>query len=112
MKPLYRIRKTQDGDFYWIFQMKNNRTSLTSKTYISHDECVESVKISKDHLDKNCNLIIKKTENNKYYFNQITDHGEELARSIYYANRQGAKKSIQIMIEDAPTAKILENKKC
>lgn len=110
MKPLYRIRKTQDGDFYWIFQMKNNRTSLTSKNHPTHDNCIESIKISKDHLDKNGNLIIKKTENNMYYFDQITDHGEELAKSINYAKRQGARKSIEIMIKNAPIAEILENK--
>ena len=52
MKPLYRIRKTQDGDFYWIFSDEKNKEHLTSKNHPIHDNCIESIKISKDHLVK------------------------------------------------------------
>ena len=104
--PKYVIKKSTNGQFYWVLNAVNGEPILkSSETYVSKQGCQTSIASSKVTVaDGNFKRLI--SLNRQYYFNQVAGNGLILGISEMYNTSAACENGIAAVKRDAPKANV------
>jgi len=102
--PKYQIKKSTNGQYYWVLFAVNGEVILnSSETYVSKQGALNGVASSKRNVADN-NFLRKTATSGQPYFLQIAGNGEPLGKSEMYNSIQARDNGIAAVKRDAPIA--------
>jgi uncharacterized protein len=103
--PKYIIRKSSNGQFYWVLNASNGQVLITSETYTTKESCKNGIASSKVSVtDSNFRRLT--ASNGQYYFTQNANNYQVLGTSETYVTAQGRDNGIEAVKKDAPKANV------
>lgn len=103
MNSKYIIRKSINGQYYWVLKARNGETLIKSETYTTKQSCINGINSSKVSI-ADSNFERKMSINWKYYFNQRANNYQVLGTSEMYESAQGRDNGIEAVKREAPVA--------
>lgn len=102
---LYKIRRSQNYQYYWTLSSSNGQVLITSETYITKDACKNGIASSKTAI-LNSNFDKKIASNGQYYFNQIANNYQVLGTSEMYNTSFARDNGVEAVKNEAPYATV------
>lgn len=101
--PKYVIRKSSNGQFYWVLNASNGQVLITSETYTTKESCKAGIASSRISVSDS-NFRKRPSSNWQYYFTQNANNNQVLGTSEMYVSSQGRDNGIEAVKRDAPIA--------
>ena len=101
--PKYVIRKSVNGQYYWVLNASNGQVLMKSETYTTKESCKIGIASSKLSI-YDFNFVRKVAVNGQYIFNQIANNYQVLGTSETYLSSQNCENGINAVKRDAPIA--------
>src|SRR5690606_17262038 len=101
----YIIRKTSNGQYWWVLKATNGNTLITSETYTTKQSCQGGIASSKVSIaDSNFKRLT--SVRNEPYFTQNSNNYQVLGTSEMYSSTQNRENGIEAVKQYAPIATI------
>lgn len=104
----YKIKKSSDGQFYFVLTAKNGQVILTSELYTQKHNClagIESVKSNSPYDSRYKRLV---ASNGQHYFNLTSINGQVIGTSEMYVSKQGMENGIASVKENGPSSPVVD----
>jgi len=101
----YIIRKTSNGQYWWVLKAPNGETLLTSETYTTKQNCQNGITSSKVSVAES-NFRRLTSVRNEPYFTQNSNNYQVLGTSEMYSSTYGRDNGIESVKRYAPIATI------
>lgn len=103
----YLIKKSSNGQFYWVLNASNGQTIITSETYTTKDNCKGGITSSKGSI-YSWNFNKLSAINGQYYFTQIANNNQVLGTSETYTTTNARDNGIEVVKSEAPNASVVD----
>lgn len=100
------FKSENDGKYYFNLKAKNGQVILVSQGYADMSGCKTGIASVKRNAAKKDNFEVKKSANDKHYFNLIAGNNQVIGHSQLYASTSGANNGIASVMENAPDAEV------
>ncbi|WP_294323321.1 YegP family protein [uncultured Chryseobacterium sp.] len=101
----YIIRKTSNGQYWWVLKAPNGETLLTSETYTTKQNCQGGIASSKVSV-ADANFRRLTSVRNEPYFTQNSNNYQVLGTSEMYSSIYNRDNGIEAVKRYAPNAVI------
>jgi len=99
----YIIRKTSNGQYWWVLRASNGEILITSETYTTKQNCIEGINSSKVSI-KDSNFRRLLSIRNEPYFTQNANNNQVLGTSEMYSSTYARDSGIESVKRYAPNA--------
>ncbi|NAW50112.1 DUF1508 domain-containing protein [Elizabethkingia argentiflava] len=101
----YLIRKSTNGQYWWVLKAGNGETILTSETYTTKQNCLKGVESSKVNIADGNFKILTSVRNDPYFTQRAGNH-QVLGTSQMYSSTHARDIGISSVKNNAPIAVI------
>jgi uncharacterized protein len=99
----YLIKKSSNGQFFWVLNASNGQTLIKSETYVTKDGCKAGIASSKVSVYES-NFRKLSSVNGQYYFNQVANNYQVLGTSETYTTSYARDNGVEVVKREAPSA--------
>ncbi len=103
------ITKRADGEFQFSLKAGNGQEILASEGYKTKDACENGIASVKRNSQDESKFDLKKSKNDKFYFNLKATNGQIIGTSEMYETEAACKNGIESVKKNAPDA-LIEDK--
>lgn len=103
----YKIKKSSNGQYFWVLNASNGQTLITSETYITKDGCKAGIASSKVSVNES-NFRRLFSIDKQYYFNQVANNNQVLGTSETYTTSYARDSGVDAVKREAPIASIID----
>ena len=104
----FEIKTRKNGEFQFNLKATNGQVILTSEGYKTKSSCLNGVESVKKNSQDQKRFDCKVASNGKPFFNLMATNGQIIGSSQMYASETNMKNGIASVMQNAPTAEIVD----
>lgn len=103
------VSKRKNGEYQFALKATNGQEILGSEGYTAKAGCMNGIESVRKNAAIEDRFEMKKSKNDKFYFNLKASNGQIIGTSEMYESEAGCKNGIQSVMKNAPDATVEEH---